>query len=78
MSSASSAIIRTVSSVEAAAILGVHRSLIGRWLRQGRMPGARRIGRDWRIPVESVHRPEPRAPGPKTGKMGKRRKIRAS
>ncbi len=39
---------------DAAVRLGVARRTVQLWLRQGRIGGAFKVGRDWLIPVESL------------------------
>ena len=33
----------------------VTRETVGRWVKQGSFPGTRRVGRSYRIPIESYH-----------------------
>ena len=52
-----------VSIPEAADMLHIDRSRVGRLCRQGRFEGARKIGGRWVIPRESVIHFERRGPG---------------
>ena len=52
-----------ISIPEAANILHIDRSRVGRLCRQGRFEGARKIGERWVIPRESVIHFERRGPG---------------
>jgi excisionase family DNA binding protein len=45
------------STAEAAQRLGVHCKTIERWCREERMPGAERVGRTWRVPVDAIPQP---------------------
>lgn len=35
--------------------------MLRRWCRQGKIPGAVRIGREWRVPADSEYQPHPHA-----------------
>ncbi len=39
---------------EVARILGVDEETVRRWLRQGKIPGVKRFGREYRIPKTSI------------------------
>lgn len=47
----------TVSAAEAARLYGVSRSVVCRWLSQGRLPGAEQRGRSWCVPIPLPPRP---------------------
>ncbi len=55
-----------VSVSEAAEILGIDRSRVGRLCREGRFEGATKIGEAWIIPREAVLNHTHLKPGPKT------------
>lgn len=55
-----------VSVQEAAHMLGVDRSRVGRLCREGRFPGAAKIGTSWIIPREAVLNHKPLPPGVKS------------
>lgn len=47
---------------EAARILGVDEETVRRWCRQGKIPGVKRFGRDWRIPRSEIDPDNPPQP----------------
>jgi len=55
---------RLATAPEVAAVLGVSRQRIHQLIVEGRIPAARRLGRDWLIPVDADGRPRvtPTAP----------------
>lgn len=57
-----------VSVQEAADIMGLDRSRVGRLCREGRFPGATKIGTSWIIPRASVLNHKPLPPGVKSKK----------
>ena len=57
-----------VSVQEAANIMGIDRSRVGRLCREGRFSGATKIGSSWIIPRESVLNHKPLPPGVKSQK----------
>ena len=48
------AVARDLTDREAARELGKHPRTIQRWCTSGALPGARKVGRSWRIPPEAV------------------------
>ncbi|WP_347713341.1 helix-turn-helix domain-containing protein [uncultured Fretibacterium sp.] len=54
-----------VSVQEAANIMGLDRSRVGRLCREGRFPGAAKVGSSWIIPREAVLNHKPLPPGVK-------------
>jgi excisionase family DNA binding protein len=56
-----------LNTKEAAEILGVGVRRIGVLCREGRFPGARRVGRDWGIPEEDVRAFVPKRPRKRDG-----------
>lgn len=48
---------------EVARILGVDEETVRRWCRQGKIPGVKRFGREYRIPKASI---DPQNPPPET------------
>lgn len=50
---------------EAANIMGLDRSRVGRLCREGRFPGAAKVGSSWIIPREAVLNHKPLPPGVK-------------
>lgn len=46
--------VATVTTREAAALLGVTAHAVRTQARRGRLPGARRVGRDWDVPASTV------------------------
>ena len=54
-----------VSVQEAAELMGLDRSRVGRLCREGRFSGAAKIGRSWIIPREAVLNHKPLPPGVK-------------
>ena len=54
-----------VSAQEAANIMGLDRSRVGRLCREGRFPGAAKVGSSWIIPREAVLNHKPLPPGVK-------------
>ena len=55
-----------VSVQEAAHIMGLDRSRVGRLCREGRFPGAAKVGSSWIIPREAVLNHKPLPPGVKS------------
>ena len=55
-----------VSVQEAANIMGLDRSRVGRLCREGRFPGAAKVGSSWIIPREAVLNHKPLPPGVKS------------
>ena len=55
-----------VSVQEAAHIMGLDRSRVGRLCREGRFPGAAKVGSSWIIPREAVLKHKPLPPGVKS------------
>jgi excisionase family DNA binding protein len=55
---------------EAARILGVDEETIRRWIRQDKIPGVKRFGREYRIPRTSID-PEPPAQQEEKNRQGK-------
>ena len=54
--------IEYLTTTEYAAKLGVHRSRVQALVRQGRIPGAKKVGRDWIIPAGVWPTPGERGP----------------
>lgn len=50
-----------LSATEAAKVMGLSRRQVGELCRRGKLPGARKVGLNWAIPMESV---ENYVPGP--------------
>jgi excisionase family DNA binding protein len=42
---------------EVAKLLGFHPDTVRLWCREGKLPGARKFGRDWRIPRSALEPP---------------------
>ena len=55
-----------VSVQEAANIMGLDRSRVGRLCREGRFPGAAKVGSSWIIPRKAVLNHKPLPPGVKS------------
>ncbi len=45
-----------LSTEQAAGLMQIHLNTMKRWLYDGKIPGARKIGRDWRIDKASLRR----------------------
>ncbi len=52
-----------MTTTEAAAELGVTRARIRQFIAEGRLPGARKAGRDWLIPRDALEPVRERKPG---------------
>lgn len=61
-----------LSTLEVAEVLGVTVGRVRQLLNEGRLPGARKFGRDWMIPRESLENVKNRKWGrpPSGGKQG--------
>ena len=57
---------RTISTADAARRLGVTQERVRQLCKQRRIPGARLVGRAWRLPIDFVIREGKR--GPKLGR----------
>lgn len=51
-----------ITVTAAAALWGVNQPRVRQWLKDGRIKGATKLGRDWLIPANAV-RPPPARPG---------------
>ena len=67
-------LLQTVEEYSQAA--GVCKQRIGQLLRAGRIPGARKIGRDWLIPTGTVW--DMRPPGRPRGTKNRRKTVEVS
>ena len=66
-----------VNAPEAARLLNVSRSRIGKLCLAGRFQGALKVGTSWIIPREAVSNHKPLPPGVKPGTQSKKAKVTA-
>lgn len=69
------AVARDLTDREAARELGKHVRTVQRWCRAGDLPGARKVGRSWRIPAAAIRARRAAAAG---GRDDVERELRAA